>query len=595
MRDPIEEYRERLAARRAETARLERIGDRIANLRFFVAVAGAVLIWACFGSPQVHPVWLLGPIGLFVVLVAFHERVVRRRELSTRAERFFERGVLRVTDEWAGRGNPGERYDDPAHPSAPDLDLFGAGSLFERIATVRTRAGEDALADWLREPAEAEEIRARQAAVKELAPRLDLREELALIGEDASVTIEPARLDEWGSAPSAGLPGWLPIAAIPLGLAGLVTTILWFAGTMGPGPMAGVVLVDLLLLAPFRTRITNVLTFADRPASELALVSLLLARLEAESFDSPRLAGLSGRLAAAGEAPSVRIRKLVRRQNLADSIRNPVFLPVAFLVLLPVHLAVAIERWRAASGRVAGDWLRAAGEIEALLAFAEYAFERPDDPFPEIVEEGGPLFVAKGATHPLLPTDRAVRNDVSIGGELRLLVVSGSNMSGKSTLLRTIGTNAVLALAGAPVTAEELRISPVRVAASMRVTDSLMEGASRFYAEITRLKQVVDLAGGAPPVLFLLDELLHGTNSHDRAAGAEGIVRGLVEMGAIGLVTTHDLALGAVAESLAPRAKNVHFEDRMEEDRMVFDYSIRPGVVQRSNALDLMRAIGLDV
>lgn len=595
MREPIEEYRERLGARQAATARFDRTGDRIANLRFFVAVAGAILLWACFGSPQVHPAWLLAPIGLFAALVVVHERVVRRRELSRRAERFYERGVLRVTDEWAGRGNPGERYDDPAHPCAPDLDLFGTGSLFERIATVRTRAGEDALADWLREPAAPEEIRARQAAVKELARRLDLREELALIGEDATVTVEPARLDEWGRAPSAGLPGWLPLAAVPLGLAGIATMIAWFAGATGPGPLAGVVLLELLLLAPFRTRITAVLGFADRPASELSLVSLLLARLEAESFEAPRLAGLAERLSTAGEPPSVRIRKLVRRQNFADSIRNPLFLPFAFLVLLPVHLAVSLERWRAASGRVAGDWLRAAGEIEALLALAEYAFERPDDPFPEIAEEGGPLFVAKGATHPLLPADRAVRNDVEIGGDLRLIVVSGSNMSGKSTLLRTIGTNAVLALAGAPVTARELRISRVRVAASMRVTDSLMEGASRFYAEITRLKQVVDLAAGEPPVLFLLDELLHGTNSHDRAAGAEGVVRGLVEKGAVGLVTTHDLALGAVAESLAPRAKNVHFEDRMEGDRMVFDYTIRPGVVTRSNALDLMRAIGLRV
>ena len=168
-------------------------------------------------------------------------------------------------------------------------------------------------------------------------------------------------------------------------------------------------------------------------------------------------------------------------------------------------------------------------------------------------------------------------------------------MSGKSTLMRTVGVNTVLALAGAPVTAESLRVSPLRVAASMRVNDSLLEGASRFYAEIKRLKQVVDLAAGDPPALFLLDELLGGTNSHDRAAGAEGVVTGLVERGAIGIVTTHDLALGKIADALAPRAKNVHFEDRMEDGEMVFDYRLRDGVVERSNALDLMRAIGLDV
>ena len=187
---------------------------------------------------------------------------------------------------------------------------------------------------------------------------------------------------------------------------------------------------------------------------------------------------------------------------------------------------------------------------------------------------------------------QSVRNDVRLDSEVRLLLVSGSNMSGKSTLLRTVGTNVVLALAGAPVRATRLELSPLSVGATLRIQDSLQEGASRFYAEITRLRQVVDLTAGPLPVLFLLDEILAGTNSHDRRIGAEGVVRGLVERGAVGLVTTHDLAL---AEMTVTGEVNVHFEDHLEDGLLRFDYKMRPGVVKKSNALELMRAIGLKV
>jgi DNA mismatch repair ATPase MutS len=218
------------------------------------------------------------------------------------------------------------------------------------------------------------------------------------------------------------------------------------------------------------------------------------------------------------------------------------------------------------------------------------------------------MFDGVGLGHPLIPAARMVRNDVSLAvrgpersvppGRVsapQLLVVSGSNMSGKSTLLRTVGVNAVLAFAGAPVRAGRLRVSPLRVGATLRIQDSLQEGRSRFYAEITRIREVADLAEGSVPVLFLLDELLHGTNSHDRAVGAAGILRALLDRGAIGLITTHDLALTNVADTLGSRASNVHFDDRFEAGEIAFDYVMKPGPVTRSNAIALMRAVGLDV
>jgi DNA mismatch repair ATPase MutS len=274
-----------------------------------------------------------------------------------------------------------------------------------------------------------------------------------------------------------------------------------------------------------------------------------------------------------------------------------VFAPVAAAVLWGTHLALAVEAWRRVHGRDIREWLRICGEFEALASLSAYRYEHPDDPFPEIVvpDTRRALFDGTALGHPLIAAGRIVRNDVCLGEGVQLLVVSGSNMSGKSTLLRTVGVNAVLAFAGAPVRARRLRLTPLRIGATLRIQDSLQEGRSRFFAEITRVREIADLAAGPQPALFLLDELFHGTNSHDRIVGASGVLRALLDRHAIGLVTTHDLAVTKVADAVAPRASNIHFEERFEGGEMQFDYLVKPGPVSRSNAIALMRAVGLDV
>jgi DNA mismatch repair ATPase MutS len=263
------------------------------------------------------------------------------------------------------------------------------------------------------------------------------------------------------------------------------------------------------------------------------------------------------------------------------------------------HIAWAMEAWRRSHGSHLRLWLNAVGEFEAFSSLSAYRFEHPDDPFPEIVElsssERMGLFDGRGLGHPLLPAMRSVRNDVACVAPTQLLVVSGSNMSGKSTLLRTVGINTVLALAGAPVRAKSLRLSPLAIGATLRIQDSLQEGRSRFYAEITRIRELSDVARGSTPLLFLLDELFHGTNSHDRLIGASGVLRSLLDRGAIGLITTHDLALAGIARALTPRALNVHFDDWFDGDELRFDYCLKAGPVTRSNAIALMRAVGLEV
>jgi DNA mismatch repair ATPase MutS len=259
-----------------------------------------------------------------------------------------------------------------------------------------------------------------------------------------------------------------------------------------------------------------------------------------------------------------------------------------------LNVALAAERWRHTHGSVVRSWVEVIGDFEALLSLAAYAHEHPEDPFPQFVA-GPASFAGLDLGHPLIPLARCVRNDVSITGSIRILLVSGSNMSGKSTLLRTVGINTVLAMAGAPVRASSLRLTGMQIGASIRINDSLHEGSSRFYAEITRLRQLFDLVGGPRPLLFLLDELLQGTNSRDRRAGAEGIVRAFAARGAIGLISTHDLALTDISGLQPGTLRNVHFQDELQDGRMTFDFKLRDGVVTKSNAMELMRSIGLEV
>jgi DNA mismatch repair ATPase MutS len=333
----------------------------------------------------------------------------------------------------------------------------------------------------------------------------------------------------------------------------------------------------------------------EEAGHELGLLSQVLVRLERERFQSPLLAGLRTSLDAEGEAPSLRIARLNRLLERLDSRDNVFVRILEIFILWTPFLAWAVEDWRRHSGPAVRRWLTATGEMEALCSLASYAYENPLDPFPELTD-GAPCFDAESIGHPLIAADRVVRNSVSMGGSApRVLVVSGSNMSGKSTFLRTIGTNAVLAQAGAPVRARKLRLSRLAIGASIRVTDSLQGGVSRFYAEILRIRQILDLTSGTLPVLFLIDEFLHGTNSHDRRIGAEALVSGLAARGALGLITTHDLALADIADSLGERAANVHFEDRIEGGKIIFDYVMRPGVVRKSNAIELMRSVGLEI
>lgn len=597
---PRDEYEARLRDRRATVDALARRAAGLSRARSWTFIAAIVLLFMAFDFHLV-PRWLvLVPVAAFAVLVAMHQRTRRAERIAARSVRFYELGLARLDHAFAGKGVTGDRFLDAAHPYAADLDLFGRGSVFELLCTARTQMGEAMLASWLLAPAPAAVVAARQEAIAELAPRLDLREEIALLGEDVRGAVDAGSLESWAAEPA-----WHPTAIERgLALAFPAVTLLLFAawdrgwlaalGAFAAWPMIASALAQTAFALRLRPRVLVALRRATQPAVHLALLADLLARLERERFHAGRLTALQAEVQSAGEPPSRRIARLQRLINLLDAYRNQVFALVSFALLWRTNFALAIERWHAISGPAVPRWLAAIGELEALLALASHRYEHPTDGVPEIVD-GAPRFEGTRLGHPLLPIERCVRNDIALGAGHGVLIVSGSNMSGKSTLLRTVGVNVVLALAGATVRADRLRLTPLAVGAAIRIMDSLQDGTSRFYAEVKRLSQVVDVSRGSPPLLFLLDEILSGTNSHDRAIGAEAIVKTLAANGSIGLVTTHDLALARIADALGDAAANVHFEDHLEDGRMCFDYTMRPGVVTKSNALALMRAVGLDV
>ena len=590
---PRIEYAKRRAARLAEAAGQMRVFRTVGMIRLAVVLAGLVVAWLVYNN--LAQWWLMIPLVVgFFALAGLQQRLTRARRRCERAGALYTQGLARLDDHWAGTGATGERFLDESHPYAADLDLFGHGSLFELLSIARTRVGEETLANWLLAPAPLKVVDARQTALTELRPQLDLREDLALLGEGIRSGEDAQGLALWAAAPPWSISLATRVTLLTLALLTVATLVLWLAG-FGATPFFVALIAGRAFAFRMKAEVAHVIDAVDAPGRDLTLLSEVLRRLERERFTSPRLMDLRSTLDVEGKRPSQQIARLNRLIDLLDARRNMIFAPLAAVFLWPLHLAIAIEGWRQISGPAVARWLAAVGEFEALSSLANYSYEHPEDPFPELVE-GKAFFEGEGIGHPLLPEARSVRTDLSLSDEMqRVLIVSGSNMSGKSTLLRTLGTNTILALAGAPVRARALRLSPLQVGASIRVQDSLQAGASRFYAEITRLRQIVELTNGELPVLFLLDEILHGTNSHDRRIGAEGVVSGLIKRRAIGLITTHDLALARIAEVLAPLAANVHFEDHLEAGKITFDYCLRPGTVQRSNALELMRSVGLEV
>lgn len=487
----------------------------------------------------------------------------------------------------------GDSFADANHVYAQDLHVFGDGSLFELLCIARTSIGQRGLANYLLEAPALEETLLRQEAVRELRGRVELREKIAMLGQLDFAESRWNTFEEWLRSPKLTFFRPLPIlGAITSGLlAGLVlvgfsTAISWAPVVGWIGALIG---FHAVIGMVFRRKVTGMLDLV-RPISIETKVREGLALLATEQFESSKLRRLSDQV----RGGSASIRKLERLVNALVERDKEFFYVFSRLLLVGTQLCMAIEQWRMENGDALNGWLKAWAEFEALNALAGYGYENPENTFPEFSTDEV-CFEALGLGHPLLSHSSCVASDVDLHLESPFYVISGSNMSAKSTLLRSIGLNAVLAFAGAPVRAGSLRLSGLSINASMSILDSLLNGKSKFLAEVERLRLAIQSAEGKRSVLFLIDEILGGTNSRDRRVAAEAVVRTLVNRGAVGALSTHDLALTEIANAEGLRGVNVHMGSRNEKNPMDFDYKLKPGVTTEANALAIARMAGVPV
>jgi hypothetical protein len=600
----VDGERRHAAARDAERSR----SIVIARFRLITFVAGvaALVWWLGFDGQLAAFVTAAVLFGIFAVLVVVHARIEDREALFDALRIVNARGIARADRDWDALpdGAVPDGVSIDGHPYASDLDLFGRASVFQWIGPAATTYGLHRLASWLLAPAEPPDVLRRQQAVGELAALVEWRERLAargvLSGASPRESIDSFLAWAEESSPPMRFFGFVRALVYVLVALIWVPLALQVSGVAPNGVWAYPLLASITLSFFTAAALTTYFERAGAGERKVRQYADLFAHIDAQRFSTPYLADLKQQFSAGGHEHSTSaMRALNRILGFADLRRGAALLhfPIQAFTLWDFHCLFALERWRRRIGRRVRAWLQAAGDIDALACLAAIHHDNPEWCFPEIVHGG--TYRAGALAHPLLPDDHRIANDIEVGPAGTVLLVTGSNMSGKSTLLRAIGVSAVLAEAGAPVCASSLRLPPCEIQTSIRVQDSLERGVSYFMAALARLKGVIDAAErdrSSPRVLlYLLDEILQGTNSLERGIAVQAVARHLLDAGAIGAMTTHDLNLAA-EEPLKTHARLVHFTEVVDErGRMTFDYRLREGLATSRNALRLMKLIGIDV
>jgi hypothetical protein len=602
---PEDQHARRKAELEHRAGRLAGQSRRVSTLRLVTFVGALGLVVARIaGVLPAASLWGAGALlAGFVALVIWHWRLDQAERRAAAGIELHRWALEKLAGRFATYPARGERFASETHPYASDLGIVGEGSLFQLLDGTHTRLGEEFLAGWLMRPSGAAATLERQAAVRDLSARSELRErfaiEGALIAQDKP---DPEPFLAWaGAGPSLSALGWVRPLAFALPLLALVGLALVALGILSAGAWTAFLVVQWIVSFSLLGKIEPVATAVSTRQGAFERYRAMLELLEGERFEAPLLVALRKNLdLAPGEPTASRaIRRLSAIVGFLDARSNEVFrFFIGPALLWDVHCVLALEAWQTRFGKSARRWLETIGHVEALSSLAAFAHDHPGHAFPRLADE--PTFRARALGHPLLDPRACVRNDVELRGAGTALLVTGSNMSGKSTLLRAMGIALVLAMAGAPVMADELTVSVFELRVSMSAHDSLLRGVSHFYAELEKLKRVVDGIGAGRSLFFLLDEILQGTNSRERFIGARSVLRFLLTHGAMGAASTHDVGLLELEPELDRRLDKVHFEEQVSSSgpgsgAMSFDYQLRPGVVRSTNALRLMKLVGIDV
>ncbi len=532
---------------------------------------------------------------LFISLMVLHERYFNKRKNSITLKRINEDSLKRIHGEWNTFTDDGEEFIDHSHPYSQDLDIFGKSSLFQFINTATTYLGRLKLRDLLITPSKCiEEIFNRQEAVTKLAHKLDWRQKYMAEGMAQPKMHDPEALFSWGKSIDQFYRKPLVIFAFrftPVIMI-IIATISFLGLVSNYFILIAALLIHFVFLKINISKRVGILEVTSRYIGNVKAYDKMLGILEKEQYNSLYLEGLKDRLKNdKGQTSCEQIRQLVKIVDLISNRHSQLYVFFNIVFLLDYQFMFALEKWKEKSGSNLENWLNIIGEFEALSSLAVLQHDYPEWAMPELSEDM-PSFIAEEMGHPLL-VNSSVANDLKFESPENILLITGSNMSGKSTLLRTVGINLVLAYAGTVVCAKTFKCSIMDIYTCMRVSDNLEKNISSFYAELLRIKMIVKAVEEGQTIFFLLDEIFKGTNSIDRHTGAKALIKKLSKEKILGLISTHDLELGDL-EKESDKVKNYHFQEYYENNEIHFDYKLRPGVSETRNAEFLMKMAGIE-
>ncbi|MBL0273553.1 MAG: hypothetical protein IPQ06_10890 [Chitinophagaceae bacterium] len=594
---PLERYQKQLDVLRAELKKLAKQKSLLGWLRFITLVSAFLALWK------------LWPLGLFIAVTAFLlltglflfilSKDLRNNtsiENNNRLQQII-RTEIDILNHHFTHLPDGSKYKPEAHAYANDLDIFGRASLYQYINRTCSEQGNKLFADWLLEPATKEVLRQRQLAVKELASEMNWRQQLQSYGMSAPVNLSTQqKIENWFGQPEQFInkSGWQVLRFL-LPVISCTTLILYMADVISAGNFYGLLIIFIAGSLGISKLVMPAYLQLNKIARELESLSDSIKWIEKKEFNSTLLQELRNKYNTGSRTTSHAINKLKKILDLLDIRLNPlVFLPLNTFLFWDLQQVFAMERWKKENRPNAANWFTALAEIEALSSLGNLYFNHPDFTFP-VLSEKEAVFTADSIGHPLLQNEKRVCNSFSTEGSSQINLVTGSNMAGKSTFLRTVGVNIVLAMMGSPVLARSLTLSPMKVLSSMRVSDNLEESTSTFYAELKKLKEVIDAVNNGEKVFFLLDEILRGTNSGDRHTGSTALIKQLIQHHGAGLIATHDLELAKLAEEFPVNIHNYHFDVQVAHEELYFDYKLNRGICRSMNASVLMKKIGIEL
>lgn len=593
--NPENHYTERLSLTKGQLQQVKKQIFRISMLRLTLFIAGVAGIYFFFSQTPLLIVCICLTFLPLFILVKIHNRFFIRKEWLETQAHIIQEELQALSGDYSSFED-GKEYVNPEHPYSFDLDIFGRRSLFQSINRTCTFFGKVRLAEWLQNHLhEKTSIEKRQEMIREISEHTLFREQFRVAGlVHHGQSSDAEKIQAWSQSPAQYLhAGWVKafIWGVPVINSLLLITSL--AGWTSFSWLGLSFSIFLVLSFGIIKRATYIQETYGKQLKSLNGYARLIALAKAEEWKSAGMQELMERFNLNGQSPVQALQQLSKELDRLD-LRNNQFLYVLLegSIFFQLQEIVRIERWKVRYGQHISEWLETVGELDTLCSLGTFAYNHPQYTYPELTEKPF-CFLATQMGHPLMPASQCVKNDATIPSRPFFLIITGANMAGKSTYLRTIGVNYLLACIGAPVCCERLKLHPNQLITSLRTSDSLSDNESYFFAELKRLKRIIDLLNQGKQLFIILDEILKGTNSMDKQKGSFDLIRQFMQLKANGIIATHDLLLGNLIKQFPEEIRNYCFEADIKENELTFSYKLREGVAQNMNACFLMKKMGI--